>query len=155
MDQNIKELLRNEIVSDFESLKSLTVGSKERASAVEDLVKLYRLTIEESKNDRDFKLKKAEHKELTIRQEREYNLKVRQFELDEMVKTKGSESEDKNSREQTIDRYVKWGIAIAEIILPLTFYACWMRRGFKFEETGTYTSTTFRGLFSHFRPTKR
>lgn len=155
MSQNIKELLRNEIVSDFESLEGLTVGSKERASAVEDLVKLYRLTIEESKVEQDFKLKKAEHKELIIRQEKDYNLRVKQFELDKMVKTKGSESEDKNSREQKIDRYVKWGIAVAEIILPLAFYARWMRRGFKFEETGTYTSTTFRGLFSHFRPTKR
>ncbi len=155
MSQNIKELLRNEIVSDFESLEGLTVGSKERASAVEDLVKLYRLTIEESKVEQDFKLKKAEHKELTIRQEKDYNLRVKQFELDKMVKTKGSESEDKNSREQKIDRYVKWGIAVAEIILPLAFYARWMRRGFEFEETGTYTSTTFRGLFSHFRPTKR
>lgn len=28
-------------------------------------------------------------------------------------------------------------------------------KGFKFEETGTYTSTTFRGLFNRFRPTKK
>ena len=35
------------------------------------------------------------------------------------------------------------------------FYAAWMKRGFKFEENGTYTSTTFRGLFNRFKPTKK
>ena len=34
----------------------------------------------------------------------------------------------------------------------ITFYAIWMKQGFKFEETGTYTSQTFRGLFSKFKP---
>jgi hypothetical protein len=52
------------------------------------------------------------------------------------------------------DRYLKLGIEIIGIGLPLIFYASWMRRGFKFEETGTYTSTTFKGLFNRFKPTK-
>ena len=47
----------------------------------------------------------------------------------------------------------KMGVEAMGVILPLMFYAAWMRRGFKFEETGTFTSTTFRGLFSRFRPT--
>ena len=64
--------------------------------------------------------------------------------------------EDKTSMEYNVkDRYVKIGIAAAELVLPLTFYAFWMRKGFKFEEKGTYTSTTFRGLFSRFKPTKK
>ena len=57
--------------------------------------------------------------------------------------------------ENVKDRYVKIGIAAAELVLPLMFYAFWMRKGFKFEEKGTYTSTTFRGLFSRFKPTKK
>ena len=57
--------------------------------------------------------------------------------------------------EQVKDRYFRLGIAAAEIILPLVFYAAWMKRGFKFEEKGTYTSTTFRGLFNRFKPTKK
>ena len=58
-------------------------------------------------------------------------------------------------REQKIDRYVRTGVAAAELILPLVFYGIWMRRGFKFEENGTFTSTTFRGLFNRFKPTKK
>lgn len=51
------------------------------------------------------------------------------------------------------DRFLRVGVEAAGIILPLIFYGIWLRRGFKFEETGTFTSTTFRNLFNRFRPT--
>ena len=56
--------------------------------------------------------------------------------------------------EQKKDRYFKLGIAAAELIVPLIFYGVWMKKGFQFEETGSLTSSTFRGLWNHFRPTK-
>ena len=52
------------------------------------------------------------------------------------------------------DRSIRFGLDVAGLILPLIFYGVWMRRGFKFEEEGTFTSTTFRGLFNRFKPTK-
>lgn len=55
--------------------------------------------------------------------------------------------------ERILERCLKYGVEIAGIILPLLFYAHWMTKGFKFEETGTFTSTTFRGLFNRFKPT--
>ena len=61
----------------------------------------------------------------------------------------------KQLEEQVKDRYFRIGIAAVEIVLPLIFYAVWMHKGFKFEETGTYTSTTFRGLFNRFKPTRK
>lgn len=57
--------------------------------------------------------------------------------------------------EQVKARYFNLGIAAAELILPLAFYAVWMKRGFKFEETGAFTSTTFRNLFNQFKPKKK
>lgn len=57
--------------------------------------------------------------------------------------------------EQRKERWFKAGIAAAEIGIPLIFYGIWMRRGLKFEETGTFTSQTFRGLINRFRPTKK
>ena len=57
--------------------------------------------------------------------------------------------------EQKKDRYFRLGLETAGLVLPLIFYGIWMRKGFKFEETGTFTSTTFRGLFNRFRPTKK
>ena len=79
--------------------------------------------------------------------------------MEYLDKTQNRESDEgfkvAQIEENVKDRYVKIGIAAAELVLPLTFYAFWMRKGFKFEEKGTYTSTTFRGLFSRFKPTKK
>ena len=79
-----------------------------------------------------------------------YRLKIDEVKSLEEIKVKND-----LMSEQTKDRYIKLGIEAAELIIPLVFYGVWMKKGFKFEETGTFTSTTFRGLFNRFRPTKR
>lgn len=65
------------------------------------------------------------------------------------------ENREIDMAESVKDRYFRFGMAAAELVLPLMFYGVWMRRGFKFEQDGTFTSQTFRGLFSRFRPTKK
>lgn len=130
MDGEIKEMLGEEIKAGLSDLSSLETGSKEKSEAIDDLVKLYKLKIEESKAEMDYLKEIDEHKR-SDRAKRE--------QLSEQVK----------------DRYFKLGIAAAELVLPLMFYAAWMKRGFQFEKDGTYTSTTFRGLFNRFRPTKK
>lgn len=124
--EEIKRMLDEEIKTEIQELSKYETGSKEKSAAIEDLATLYRLKIEEN--------------------EKEDSMIIQKFEC----KLK----EDQKS-EQIKDRYFRLGIAAAELVLPLVFYAFWMRRGFKFEETGTYTSTTFRGLFNRFRPTKK
>lgn len=52
------------------------------------------------------------------------------------------------------ERLFKYGMGAAELVLPLVFYGVWMRRGFRFEEKGTFTSNTFKGLMKFFRPKK-
>lgn len=129
MGEEIKDLLGEEIKSEIEALSSLESGSKEKSTAIEDLTKLYKLKIEETKID---------------------------YEIGEKYDARESDKQLKNAQleEQVKDRYFRLGIEAAGIVLPLIFYAIWMRKGFKFEENGTYTSTTFRGLFNPFRPTK-
>ena len=128
--EKIRNLLDEEIEAEFGSLESLAFGSKEHLTATENLATLYKLKIEEAKIAMDFDEKAANR-------EREEQFKKEQL------------------AEQVKDRYFRLGTSAAELILPLMFYAVWMRRGFKFEENGTYTSTTFRGLFNRFRPTKK
>lgn len=144
MDEQIRQALANEILSQFNGLSNLEPGSKEQQTAVENVTKLYRLGLEDVKADTDYDEKlyrrdvDAQHEQDELdRQARE-----EQFKKDQLA-------------EQTKDRYFKLGVEVAGIVLPLIFYATWMKRGFKFEETGTYTSTTFRGLFNRFRPTKK
>lgn len=129
MNTEIRELLDEEIKTEFSELSSLEAGSKEKSEAVEDLVKLYKLKIEEDRTEQDSADKTDERK------------------LDEKFKSA-------QMSEQVKDRYFRLGAAAAELVLPMIFYAVWMRRGFKFEEKGTYTSATFRSLWNRFRPTK-
>ena len=45
-------------------------------------------------------------------------------------------------------------LGLTGVGLPLAFYAYWMNKGFQFEQTGTFTSSTFKNLFKVFKPTK-
>lgn len=118
MDES-KKMLEEEIQEEIRNLSALTNGSDEKGAAIDDLTKLYKLKVEETKI------------------------------------LKEEEAGKRQLLEQKLDRYCKLGIEAAGVILPLIFYGTWMRRGFKFEETGTFTSTTFKGLFSRFKPTKK
>lgn len=63
------------------------------------------------------------------------------------------EAERERLNSEKKNQTIKHVLEALGIVLPLSFYAYWMRRGFKFEETGAFTSTTFRSLFNRFRPT--
>ncbi|MEY8515370.1 hypothetical protein AALC25_00310 [Lachnospiraceae bacterium 29-84] len=125
-----KELLAEEIEREIKNLPTLADGSKEQAEAIEGLAKLYRLKIDEAKAN---------------------------SELEQRYKALYSEKDTKTKQleEQAKERYVRIGIEVAGLILPMIFYASWMRRGFRFEETGTFTSATFKNLFNRFKPTMK
>ena len=82
--------------------------------------------------------------------------------LDKLYKLKiedaKAESEVLNMNQQLADakkdRWIKLAVDAAGIVLPLAFYGIWMGRGLQFEKDGSFTSATFRGLISRFRPTK-
>ena len=144
MDEEIRNALVNAILGEFEDLKTLDSGSKEQQMVIDNITKLYKLGLEESKTDADWdemcnhrKLEEKRDENELHRQEREEQYRKEQL------------------AEQVKDRYFKLGVEVAAIILPIMFYAVWMKRGFKFEETGTYTSTTFRGLFNLVKPTRK
>ena len=144
MDEQIRQALADEILSQLNNLSTLDPGSKEQQTAVENVTKLYRLGLEDVKADTDYdeKLYRRDVDAQHEQEELDRQAREEQFKKDQLA-------------EQTKDRYFKLGVEVAGIVLPLIFYATWMKRGFKFEETGTYTSTTFRGLFNRFRPTKK
>lgn len=78
--------------------------------------------------------------------------------LDTLYKLKIEEEKNKselsNVKDQNKFRIVGYILEGAGIVLPLMFYGIWMRKGFKFEETGTFTSKTFMGLQKFFKPKK-
>ena len=125
MNNEIREMLEKEIKDEIQELSELQAGSKEKADAITNLATLYKVKIDDDKV---------------------------QLEVEEKMNNDQLKLEDRAERNK--DRYIKLGMEAAGIVLPLIFYAIWMKKGFKFEENGTYTSTTFRGLFNRFRPTK-
>jgi len=129
MDElNSKELLEEVLKSEIEGLSYWAQGSKEHSEAINNIATLYKLKIDETKSELDADIKYRVN-------ECEYQVKCDQ------------------AFEQKKDRYIRLGMDVAGLLLPLLFYGSWMRRGFRFEETGTFTSTTFRGLFNRFKPT--
>lgn len=60
----------------------------------------------------------------------------------------------KAKKTSSICEVIKAGTGIGAVVAPLVFYGIWMDRGFKFEEEGTYTSQTFKGLTNKFSPTR-
>lgn len=129
MCDEIKVMLAEEIKSEIGNLSTLKIGTDEHTRAIDNLTKLYKLKIEETKNEKEL---------LETVNAREIEQQLKREQLSDQVK----------------ERYFRMGIDVAGLILPLMFYASWMKKGFKFEETGTFTSTTFRGLFNRFRPSK-
>lgn len=112
MNNKIKEMLDEEIMSQIEEVSILDADSDEKTKAEENLEKLYRLKIENERLANEMAEKKK-------------------------------------------DRWFRAGVTVFEVGLPLIFYGVWMRVGFKFEETGSITSSVFKGLTKWFKPTKR
>lgn len=135
--EELKEMLSEEIKGEFEALSALEFGSKEHSMAVDNLTTLYKLRLEEAKSELD-----AE------RQERDNEIRFEEWKREDEIRLE-------QQIEQTKDRYIRLGMEAAGLILPLLFYGVWMKRGFKFEESGAFTSTTFRGLFNRFKPTRK
>lgn len=129
MADNISEQLDDVIEKRLKEFDYYDLDSENTKQAVETIEKLYKLKIEERKVE---------------------------GELYEKQKTRENEEDVKNKElhEKRVDRWVNGAITVASTAASLVFYGIWMNKGFKFEETGSFTSTTFKGLFNRFRPMK-
>ena len=135
----IKSLLDGVIEQEIQNVEALSSGSDEKSKAIQNLATLHKLRIEEIKAE-------TESDELALK-ERELNRK-------DADSTYEEELQKRQTRDQMIDRCIRAGMDVAGLVLPLVFYGIWMNKGFKFEETGSFTSTTFKNLLNRFRPTK-
>ena len=126
---NIDTLLDNEIQSELEQLKNMEVGTEEYKAAVEGITKLI-----DRKNERDRLANEKQDRAET--QAIENGLRMKQI------------SEDR------IDRYLKNGIAIAGILLPLGVTIWGTIITLKFEEEGSVTTIMGRGFINKLFPKK-
>lgn len=150
----IKSLLDGVIEWEIQSIESLKSGSQERETAIRELATLHKLRIEEIKAETDAEEKRERRKMDSDKHKAELDLKEQELGSKDADRTREEELQKRQSRDQLIDRCMRTGMDVAGLVLPLVCYGVWMNRGFKFEETGSFTSTTFKNLLNRFRPTK-
>jgi hypothetical protein len=131
--ESAKTLLEREIESCLGELSDIRLDEEKKSEAIDNVVKLYRLYNEGSKSE----------EELNLNRER-FEFEKRKLEKDDAIRAL-------ENSERKKDRIIKIVLDSSSIILPLIFYGIWMRRGFEFEENGSYTSATFRNLFGQFK----
>lgn len=167
----IKSLLDGVIEKEITELNTLA-DRDEKSQAIKDLVQLHKLRIEEIKAQAEVDEKRErramdnekntadlafKEKQLTMQNEQnaqELVLKEREIEDKDVDRAREDATAQQQVRDNKIDRRVRTCVAVAELILPLVFYGIWMGQGFRFEESGSFTSTTFKNLLNRFRPTK-
>lgn len=151
----IKSLLDEVIEAEIAYVGSLSPGDEKKSKAIQQLADLHKLRIDEIKAKTDADEKRLRRAMDSKQHRAELTLKERQADDDEAARTNEEQFKQHQLNDQVIDRYVKIGVATAELVLPLVFYGIWMKRGLKFEETGTFTSQTFKNLFNRFKPTRK
>lgn len=133
METKTKEMLNKTIRGDVEKLPFLELGSEKHSVAVEDIVKLCKVILTDDEQNNDA--------------------------VDKKIRRDIEQSTQRHNVIQSIkdnkDRYIRYGIEAAGIILPLIFYGKWMRAGFEFEREGIITSSVFRELIKRFKPTRK
>lgn len=166
----IKSMLDDVIEEEIQNLGA--ISGEEKTKAIRDLVQLHKLRIEEIKAEAEAEDRRERREMESKKNEADLTLKEEQFEFqktqgtEELALKKGEAAQKEADRsredaaakqqakENMIDRCLRTGVAVAELVLPLAFYRTWMKRGFEFETTGSFTSTTFKNLLNRFRPTK-
>lgn len=151
----IKSLLDEVIEAEIAYVGSLSPEDEKKSKAIQHLADLHKLRIDEIKAKTDADEKRLRRAMDSKQHRAELTLKERQADGDEAARANEEQFKQHELNDQVLDRYVKIGVATAELVLPLVFYGVWMKRGLKFEETGTFTSQTFKNLFNRFKPTRK
>ena len=139
MENTIEGLLDDVIKSELEKVKDSIMSPEEKRTMVEYLVKLNGI--------------QTERKEV---KRKETELELKHLELEDKIEVQTDDKAYKEvlAKREMLQTFVKGGIEVFGVVAPIMFYSAWMKRGLRFEETGTYTSQTFKGLFGKFKPTK-
>lgn len=122
----IEELLQEVIVEDLKNIKEMEVGSDEYKVAVEGVTKLLDRAIEMDKVQLECEEKSETRK------------------IDEKNRKAEEQMKLKQLKEEHIDRYIKNGLTAVSVIGGLGVTVWGALKSWKFEETGTITTTAGR-----------
>ncbi|MBP5693404.1 MAG: hypothetical protein J6W86_06825 [Bacteroidales bacterium] len=129
MDEEIKVLLGEVILKDLNAILDLPAGSAEKSRAVDDLTKLYKLKYDESRLEFDSEKFYAE------------------MDSEDAARKANAEERKAEKKTETILAAAGQSLKVGELILDLLgiiAYCGIANQGFAFEESGGFTSMTFK-----------
>lgn len=125
----LNEMMDKELKRRFEDLENLKTGSDEQSKATDNIVKLYKLRMDENEQNVS---KEADEDKLLLEKSK-LELEAEKAKDDKLIRI--------------LTTVTSVGISIASFAVG----SHWYGKGFKFEETGTICSSTFKGLMKDFR----
>lgn len=139
MADEIMEALDDQILDELVHADNFDPESKEHQTIIDNVCKLFRVRSEQLKIDGD------------------YDEQINRRELDEKKMKAELEKQERDDEYQKSQDRLNMLISIAkiglvDIVLPIGFcmaYYSKVNKGFKFEQTGTYTSKTFMDHMKH------
>ena len=162
MNSEVKEMLEQQMKAQFDKLNELDVTSDEARNVTTDVVKLYNVDLEHAKaeaEDAEKALRREKDLEIKERElklkEDELNLKKAELEKDREVKEREIELKEAELKESKKRKWIEVVIGTATVAIPLIAYNHWFNKGMRFEETGTFTSSTFKDVKHSWNPFKK
>ncbi len=125
----LNEMMDKELKRRFEDLENLKTGSDEQSKATDNIVKLYKLRMDENEQNVS---KEADEDKLLLEKSK-LELEAEKAKDDKLIRI--------------LTTVTSVGISIAGFAVG----SHWYGKGFKFEETGTICSSTFKGLMKDIR----
>lgn len=125
----LNEMMDKELKRRFEDLENLKTGSDEQSKATDNIVKLYKLRMDENEQNVS---KEADEDKLLLEKSK-------------------LELEAEKAKDDKLIRILTTVTSVGVTIAGFAVGSHWYGKGFKFEETGTICSSTFKGLMKDFR----
>lgn len=125
----LNEMMDKELKRRFEDLEGLKTGSDEQSKATDNIVKLYKLRMDENEQNVS---KEADEDKLLLEKSK-------------------LELEAEKAKDDKLIRILTTVTSVGVTIAGFAVGSYWYGKGFKFEETGTICSSTFKGLMKDFR----
>lgn len=132
---SLRTLLELATEEGFNKLDGVEVGSDEYKSIADPLTKITDRLIEIDKMDLEKNNQKANR-------DLDEKIKIKQMEIDEQLRLK-------QMKQEQIDRYVKHGLTAVSVLGGLLITVWGAKASWKFEETGTVTSTAGRKFINN------
>ena len=167
--ENVKEFIKilqeDDKIEYNYKLESIKIENDKNDKADKNDIERSRVSKDESFNNRKLDIEdkriEIENKTNIKKIDNDFMINNRKLDIEEIsgnesFKIKSKELAQEIVRDTMNDKVklIDLGVQAAGIILPIMFYGRWMKKGFEFEQSGTFTSNTFKSLISKFKVMK-